>query len=260
MIAGNVLSVVTPSLTALIEKIRQDFKTHVGYQGGDEDVIDSGLKTLAQADGQLLALGKEEQLIQSNRDLSDEGKVKAMVKAVGGAYKSLAFVKENAATKADAALDAKTRLTETPKVPGDPVVDALHSFEIRQLLRSMSEADRMKVYEKAVSTKHVAVLRAFASNPMLEMLLPTDWIERIQNNHLAATKKGEWARLGSLQFVAERLTMLANALEYALGNYGNTPTFPTPPIRPVDLGTKNTQQAPAKSKAADKPEPVGAFQ
>ncbi|MEQ1679267.1 MAG: hypothetical protein ABL950_01475 [Nitrospira sp.] len=170
-------------------------------------------------------------------------------------------MKKAALQKAEAAADAKKTLTETPKAPGDPTVDALHSVEIRQLLRSMSEADRMKVYEQAMSTKHVAVLRAFDSNPMLETLLPTDWIERIQNKHLAATKKGEWARLGSLQFVAERLTMLANALEYALGNYGNTPTFPTPPIRPVDLETKNTQAPPDKSKAVDKtPEPVGAFQ
>ncbi|MEQ1679266.1 MAG: hypothetical protein ABL950_01470 [Nitrospira sp.] len=82
MIAGNVLSVITPSLNALIEKIRQDFKTHVGYQGGDADVIDSGLKTLAQADGQLLALGKEEELIQADGDSSDEGKRKQMMKAV----------------------------------------------------------------------------------------------------------------------------------------------------------------------------------
>ena len=260
MIAGNVLSVVTPSVKALIEKIRQDFKTHVGYQGGDEDVIDSGLKTLAQADGQLLALGKEEELIQADGDSSDEGKRKQMMKAVGRTYEALGFVKKAALQKAEAAADAKKTLTETPKAPGDPLVDALHSFEIRQLLRSMSETDRMKVYEQAVSTKHVAVLRAFDSNPMLETLLPTDWIERIQDKHLAATKKGEWARLGSLQFVAERLTMLSNSIEYALGHYGNTPTFRTPPIQPVDLGAKNTQQAPAKSKAADKPEPVGAFQ
>lgn len=251
MIAGNVPSVVTPSVKALIEKIRQDFKTHVGYQGGDEDVIDSGLKTLAQADGQLLALGKEEELIQADGDSSDEGKRKQMIKAVGRTYEALGFVKKAALQKAEAAADAKKTLTKAPIAPGDPVVDALHSFEIRQLLRSMSEADRMKLYEQAVSTKHVAVLRAFDSNPMLETLLPTDWIERIQNKHLAATKKGEWARLGSLQFVAERLTMLANSIEYALGNYGNTPTFPTPPIRSTDLGLKD-QTAPPKKSAADK--------
>jgi hypothetical protein len=249
MITGNVLAVVTPSLKAMIEKIRQDLKTHVAYQGGDEDVTDSALKTLAHADGQLLALGKEEELIQADGDSSDEGKRKQMIRAVGRTYEALGFVKQAALQKADAATDAKKTLTETPKAQTDPLIDALRCFEVRQLLRPMTEAERMKLYEKAVTGKHVAIIRAIDTNPMLETLVPVDWSERIQNEHLARAKRGEWSRLQSLTYVAERLTMLANALEYALGNYGNTPTFPTPPIKHVDLWTKNQQSPPSKSPA-----------
>jgi hypothetical protein len=257
MITGNVVAALTPSLKALIQKIREEFTTHAAYQGGDSDVIEAGLRTLAEADGQLLGLAREEKLIQTDPDSSDEGKRKLMIKAVQRSYDSLGFVRKAAQQKTDAATDAKNRLVETPKAQTDPLIDALHCFEVRQLLRTLTEPQRMQLYADAIANKDVAVIRAITNNPTPETLIPKEYVERIETEYLAKTKRGEWARLGSLQFVAERLTLLGNALEYALGNYGNTPSFLTPPIRRVDLHQTDQTAPPSKNSAVDVPPPGG---
>lgn len=43
--------------------------------------------------------------------------------------------------------------------------------------------------------------------------------------------------------------MLANSLEYRLGSYGNSPTFPTPPLTKSDLQMQD-QTAPPPQGAA----------
>ena len=260
MIATNTIAALTPSLRGLIQKIREEFAVHKEFQGGDADVIESGVKTLDQTDGALLALAKEEELIQADADSSDEGKRKKMVKAVNTTYADLAFVQKAAKEKGDAAAQAKQKLEAIPKPSGDPVVARLDEWEVRERLRAVPQPDRMTIFAQAVANKNTVIRRALDNDPLHEELIPREYVERVIQAHAQQTEGAQWQRLQTLLFVSERLMLLANALEYRLGNYGTTPMFPTPAIGKADLKMQNGQQAPAKSKAADKPEPVGAFQ
>ncbi len=261
MIATNVVAALTPSLRGLIQKLREEFAVHQEVQGGDADVIASGTKTLDLADGELLALAKEEELIQADPDSSDEGKRKQMVKAVTTTYAALSFVKKNATQKADAASAAKQALETIPKPSGDPVVARLDEWEVRERLRVLPEPARMTLFAQAVASKNATIRRAIENDPMGEELISREYVKRVVAEHAQLTEGAQWQRLQTLLFVSERLTLLANALEYRLKNYGVTPTFPTPPINTVDLKMKDQTAPPVKSKAVDKkPEPVGAFQ
>ena len=252
---------ITPSLRGLIQKIREEFAVHQEVEHGDAAVIESGIKPLDRTDGELIALAKEEELIQADEDSSDEGKRKMMVKAVNKTYAELAFVQKAAKQQADAANEARRQLTATPKAQTNEVTDYLIGAEIRQRMSRMPQAERMKVFAEAVATKNAAVKRAIANDPLNEELISREYVERVIQEHAQQTEGAQWQRLQTLLFVSERLTLLANVLEYRLGNYGTTPTFPTPPITKSDLKMKDQTAPPDKSKAVDKkPEHVGAFQ
>ena len=140
-----------------------------------------------------------------------------------------------------------------PKPTGDPVVARLDEWEVRERLRALSQPDRMTIFGQAVASKNVAVQRAIANDPLHEELIPREYVKRVVQEHAHQTEGAQWKRLQTLRFVSERLMLLANALEYRLGNYGTTPTFPTPPITKSDLKMKDQTAPPDKSKAVDKP-------
>ncbi|MGQ0557491.1 MAG: hypothetical protein ACT4PN_16280, partial [Nitrospiraceae bacterium] len=111
-----------------------------------------------------------------------------------------------------------------------------------------------------VAHKNTVIRRALENDPLHEELIPREYVERVIQEHAQQTEGAQGQRLQTLLFVSERLTLLANALEYRLGNYGTTPTFPTPAIGKADLKLQNGQELPAKSSAADKkPEHTPAF-
>ncbi len=224
---------------------------HKEFQDGDADVIESGVKTLDQTDEALLALANEEELIQADEDASDEGKRKKMVKAVNQTYESLAFVQKAAKQKADAATQAKQTLETVPKPSGDLVVARLDEWEVRERLRALPEPARMTIFAQAVANKNTVIRRALENDPLHEELIPRAYVERVIQEHAQQTEGAQWQRLQTLLFISERLTLLANSLEYRLGNYGTTPTFPTPPIGKADLKMQD-QAAPPKKSAADK--------
>lgn len=253
MIATNSIVALTPSLRGLIQKIREEFAVHKEFQGGDADVIASGTRTLNDADHVLIALAKEEELIQADGDSSDEGKRKRMVKAVNQTYADLAFVQKAAKQKADAANEAKQTLEAIPKAQHNETTDYLIGYEIRQRLRAMTLTERMTLFARAVATKNGAIRRALETDPLREELIPREYAERVIHEHAQQTEGAHWHRLQTLQFLSERLTLLANSLEYRLKNYGIEPTFPTPPLGKADLKMQDQTAPPKKSPATDKP-------
>lgn len=261
MITSNSIATLSPSLRELIQKIRGEFAIHQEFQDGDADVIASGLKTLDQTDGVLLALAKEEELIQADGDSSDEGKRKLMVKAVTRAFAELGFVQKAAKQKADAASEAMRQLTATPKAQTNETTDYLIGYEIRQRLRVMTQSERMTVFAQAVGEQNESIRRALANDPLQEELIPREYVERVVREHALQTDDTQWQRLQTLQFVSERLRLLSNALEYQLKNYGVTPTFQTPPIGKADLMMRDQTAPPDKSTAVDrKPDHTPVFQ
>ncbi|MGQ0557879.1 MAG: hypothetical protein ACT4PN_18265, partial [Nitrospiraceae bacterium] len=111
-----------------------------------------------------------------------------------------------------------------------------------------------------VAHKNTVIRRALENDPLHEELIPREYVERVIQEHAQQTEGAQWQRLQTLLFVSERLTLLANALEYRLGNYGTTPTFPTPPLTKLDLKMKDQTAPPDKNRAVDKkPEQTPAF-
>ena len=259
-IIGNIVAAITPSLRGLIQKFREEFAVHQEFQDGDTDVIESGLKTLNLTDGALLALAKEEELIQADEDASDEGKRKRMVKAVAQTFADLGFVQKTAKEKSDAAAQAKQKLEAIPKPSGDPVAARFDEWEVRERLRALPQPERMTIFAQAVANKNIVIRRALENDPLQEELIPREYVERVIQEHTQLTEGAQWQRLQTLLFVSERLTLLANALEYRLGNYGTTPMFTTPPIGKADLKMQDTQASPPKSKAADNASMGASFQ
>ena len=255
MIAHNVVGSMTPSLLALIQKIREEFQVHAEIQGDDSDVVKSGLKILDQANEELLALRREEELIQMDVDLSDEGRRKAMTKVVGRSVAALSFVQKHAVTKRAAFDEAQRQLSALPKSSDDPIVEYLRSMEIRQQLRTLAIAERMRVFLAAVEQNNANIVRAVNTAPAGEVLIPKDFLARVEQERVEQTQPKEWRRLQTLDFVAEKLQILAGSIEGILGSYGNVPVFKAPVVGKTDLGLQNTQAAPPKS-AADAP-PAG---
>jgi hypothetical protein len=245
----------------LIQKIREEFAVHTEFQDGDAAVIASGLKTLDQTDGVLLTLAKEEELIEADGDSSDEGKRKLMVKAVTRAYAEMGFVQTAAKQKADAASEAMRQLTATPKAQTNETTDYLIGYEIRQRLRVMTQSERMTVFAQAVADQNESIRRALANDPLQEELIPREYAERVMHEHAQQSDGTRWHRVQTLQFVSERLTLLSNALEYRLKNYGVTLTFQTPPIGKADLMMQDQTAPPEKHRTADRPPAtIGRFQ
>jgi len=87
------------------------------------------------------------------------------------------------------------------------------------------------------------------------VLIELGFVKRVDHETLERSKPDQMRRLQTLEVASEKLHILAGALEVTLGSYGNTPIFPTPAIKKMDLGLQNTQAPPAKS-AADAP-PAG---
>ena len=147
-----------------------------------------------------------------------------------------------------------------PDPKTNETTDYLIGAEIRQRLRAMTRTERMVIFAHAVANKSTAVRRAIETDPLREKLIPREYADRVVHEHAQQTEGAQWQRLQTLQFLSERLLLLANALEYRLKNYGIEPTLSTPPTSTSDLGQVNTQQAPPKSKADQSPAHVSSFQ
>jgi hypothetical protein len=183
------------------------------------------------------------------------GQQEAMVKAVTDILSRFAFVMKGAKDR-QAAADAERKALEAiPKANGNEVVTKMEEMEIRTRLRALSMAERMNIYAQAAAQGDTSIARSIKTAPAGEVLIEPEFVKRVDREFLERSKPDQMRRLQTLDHASEKLNVLAGAIQAALGSYGKTPSFPTPPITKMDLGLQNTQAAPAKS-AADAP-PVG---
>lgn len=259
MIAENAVARITTGLSALNQRAIEELAMHK-LDGGDNDVIDAALTQHERAGTELHDIDLQIEQVQADATLSPLGQQQKVAKIVQAGYQRLAFVAKAAQDRQAAADEARKALEALPKSADDPIVDYLRSMEIRQQLRTLAQPERMKLFVEAMDRGEAAILRAINGDPMgREALIPTDYLDRVREETAQRTQPKAWRRLQALDLATDRFRILAGAIEAVLGSYGSKPTITPPPIRKLDLGLKNQTEPPAKG-AADKPEPVGAFQ
>jgi hypothetical protein len=256
MFTYNAVGPISASLKALNQRLREESLAYKALdEGADEDVVEGVQKDLDKADVLLDELGVGEERVAVDTRLSTVGQQQEMVKIVADVRTRLAFVEKAATDRRDAAAQARKALEAIPKPSGDPVVARLEEMEIRERLRSLEMAQRMQVYLTATAAGDASIVRAVKTAPAGEVLIEPEFLKRIDHEALERSKPEQLRRVRTLEYAADKLTLLASAIEATLGGYGHTVNFPTPPVRTANLGRNNSQAAPAKS-AADAP-PVG---
>ena len=262
MIALNEIAPVTPSLRALVQRLREE--ASIEKLEGDEAILDNFLKVLDETNSVLAALSKKEEAIITNADLSVSGRQKAMIAAVNESYGKLAFVSKKA-DQLRAAYESEKTAAPTPAKPqGDPVVQAIQGMEIRTRVAQLSLPEKMKVYETAKMRGEQLVVRVLSDESLLSLYDEdaafTDFRQRVDREWLENHDKDKWQRLKALEFASKRFGILAGSIEGQMAHYWDTPSVQMPPIKTLDLGQKNQQAAPPKKASVDvPPKTVGAF-
>lgn len=263
-ITGNVVAGVSHIPRVLIQKLKEEFSLYAFNTPSISIVTAAATSKLNEADTILAEFEAREEAIQADALSSDQGKRVKMEAVAKEFFERLRFIAEAAENRRQAAAEFRKELDRLPKAPGEPLVEAMREKEIREELRKLDESARMKRLADSMKRKDLAILKAIEHGPFdANEFVPDEYRARLREQLLETNQAAEFARWKALVFVGEKLQLLANVLETTLGKYRvDVPTFPAKTdTRTVDLGAKNTQQAPAKSSAADKkPEHVGAFQ
>jgi len=151
MITTNTIAAISPSLRALIQRLREEVLTFAATDEGAADpaVIDGLTKVFDEAGLLVEELRLAEERVATDPRLSAMGQREAMVKAVTDIRTRLAFVTKAAKDRQVAADAERKALEAIPKASGDAVVAQLEAMEIREQLRRLSMSQRMDLYAKA---------------------------------------------------------------------------------------------------------------
>ena len=253
MTTQNTLNTGIPAILMLVQRIDEDFGTHVTFENGDIDVTKSAQAVVDDARTLLEDLNKAVEAIALDENLSMAGAQKKAIELVAQAYGKLAIVGKAAQTRKAAADDARSKLLEVAKPQGDALVAFFEEYEVRQRLAALSEPDRMMLFAQSIADRNPVIERAVMRDPLKATWMPTEFVERVRRENAEATKTQEWQRLKSLEYVAERLAVLTTTVNLNLQNYGTTPTYPKPQVPHADFKMQDTQKGPGKSASADKP-------
>lgn len=259
---GNVIGSIVHGPLALVQKLKEELATEK-LRGGTSTVLAAALDKLDQAAVVLAAFQEREAAIQTDANLSDQGKRTKMETTAKEFHAKLAFVEQAANDRREAARQLRGELDALPKVTTDPVVTYLREAEIRAELRKLDQSARMRLLADTVKQQQTTILAAVEHDPLNpDELIPKDYRQRLKDQLLEKSRAEELERWKALVFVAEKLQLLANTLDTTLGRYRiDSPTFPpkTEP-RPVDLKSVNQQTPPAKSTSVDvQSKTAGAF-
>ena len=263
-ITGNVLAGVSPIPRVLVQKLKEELSVYALKTPSISTVTAAGIDKLDQCDVILQEFQAREEGIQADDNLSDHGKQVRMEATAKEFFGRFAFIGKAVESRRAAAAELRAELDRLPKAPGEPLMEAMREKEIREELRKLDEAARMKRLADSLTRKDLGILKAIEHGPFgASEFVPDEYRERLREHLLEQNEKAEFARWKALVFVGEKLQLLMNVLDTTLGKYRiDVLAFPAKTdARPVDLKGVNTQQAPAKSSAVDKtPEHVGAFQ
>lgn len=251
MITGNVISSITPSLSALTQRLREEALAAKEFESADADVIGGVVTVLDQVEGLLAELNTVEEKIATDETLSMVGKTQKMMVLVEQTYAKLRFVSKKAEDRQQAYTQEKATLEQVPKPVGNELVAYWREREIRDVLRELPVPDRMKAYVRGREMNDQDLQRAVALAPLREDLLPSEFIQRVDGEYLEKTRPQQVQRLATLKRAAEWFQLLWHAIELQMANFGKIPNFKTPPNGTMDLGLKDTTTPPKKS-AADK--------
>lgn len=260
MIANSVAP-ISGSLRAQVQQLRAAALSKQEFESLDPDVIGSLIDILDQAENVFIVLADEEERVQTNTDLSEPGKIKAMTKAVKSAHDKLQIVGKKGDERRHAYEQEHTSISAAPKPSSDSLVSAMRELDIQRRWQAAPLHEQMKAYKIASDNGWASTMRAlkdvevFGEDPRL-----TSYIQRVDQERFEVKEPKRASRLKALKYSAEVLQALAMGIDFRLSGYAEIPSFQGKPTGTTDLGFQDTQQAPPKSKAADKPEPVGAFQ
>jgi hypothetical protein len=185
-----------------------------------------------------------------------------MTKAVRAAHAKLRVIEKKGNERRQAYESESASVHAAPKPSSDSSAGTLREMEIRNRLREAPIHEQMWAYLTAAQRGWRDTLRAlkdvelFGEDPRL-----TDYIQRVDQERFETKEPKQASRLRALKYCAEVLQALALRIDDRMGAYGESPSFPTPPIGKMDLGFSNGQEPPKKSAHADAPpEHIPAFQ
>lgn len=256
MIANSVAP-ISGSLRAQMQQLRADALSKQEFESLDPDVVGSLIDTLDQAENALIVLADEEERVQTNADLSDAGRIKAMTKAVRTAHADLQVIGKKS-TERRAAYDSESvAIYSAPTLSKDAQVSAIREMEIRQRLHGAPLHEQMRAYETAAQNGWASTLRALKDVEVFgEDSRLTDFIRRIDQERFEAKEPKRWARLKALKYSFEVLQSLAMGIDFRLSGSAEVPLFQGKPTRHMDLGLQNTQTPPKKITQIDAPSSV----
>lgn len=261
MIANSVAP-ISGSLRAQVQRLRAAALSKQEFESLDPDVIGSLIDILDQAENVLIVLADEEERVQTNADLSDAGRTKAMTKAVRAAQDKLRLIEKKGSERRQAYESESIAIYSTPKLTGDTTANVIREQEIRQRFQSAPVWKAQRAYKEASDNGWSSTMRAlkdvevFGEDPAL-----TSYIQRVDQERFEEKEPKRASRLKALKYSFEVLQALAMGIDFRMSGYAEVPSFEGKPTGTTDLGFQDMQQAPAKSSAVDKtPEHVGAFQ
>lgn len=267
MNATNSVAPISGSLRAQVQKLRADALSKQELESLDPDVVGSLIDILDQAEKVLIVLADEEGRVQTNADLSDAGRTKAMTKAVRAAHDKLRVIAQKATERHQAYESESAIIHSAPKQSGDPTANAIRELEIRQRFQS-AEVWKTQVwkpqlaYLEASQNGWASTMRAlkdvevFGEDPRL-----TSFIQLVDKERFAAKEPKRESRLKTLKYSFEVLQSLARGIDYQMSGYAELPSFEGKPTGKTNLGLPNNQEPPKKSSHADVlPSNVPAFQ
>ena len=165
--------------------------------------------------------------ILNDTNLSESGKATRLLELTNQTRNELKGLLEKTVDADEASTRLQALLFAVPDPPkGDnELLQYLRESELRTWLRSVPQTERMNYYLSAVARGDIETVRAIRLAPGVP-LIPQDFRERVDREHIEATKPKESLRLQSLNEVREHLHALVDHAEQWLRS-----DVPTPPIK-----------------------------
>jgi len=266
MIAFN-----TAPLASELHRLSEKLKEHCILQlerkeKSAPDPLHSGIEHFTRASKVLEAMGEIEGGILTNARLSDLGRREEMRKLTNEYRDKVTFLATAAKDKRAAAAKLEKDLLAGPTTKLDPIPDAMQGQEIRRVLRSKEQLERVKLLVTSLNAGHDHLLRAVQLDPFVfsdaDRLIPAHDLERLQAEYAKKPDDGKrWNQMETLIWVAERLEQLWAVADTQLSRYDTLPAFdPKTTTHHVDLGLKDQTAPPVKGPADKAPPQQQQFQ
>lgn len=223
MITNSIVNPV-PSRKAVLLRYQEQIAT-IEDDGIREGYEPTFPKAIAILDG----MEKAVDAIRTNTTLSEKGMELKIVELAKATLKEFGWL----FSKDDVAEAAYTRLRAIlfalPDAPkGFTELElAFREQHLWTWLRSVPQPEAMQIYAMAVQHGETEIIRAIKRVPG-RPLIPADFVERVDREHIEQTKPKEYLRLQSLDVLRQQLRTIATMLQGWLGSYGqDVKKFPT---------------------------------